>query len=248
MQKPLFRTTTGLIPSSVWSSHFGTDRAQLIGHKLDPSKLHAKIPQNLANLDLHLSLLEPTFKKAGAWAIPTATPSLADISLYYQLRWGIDIAAGRGIYNLSGGGTRDTHKDITGDVFNSTRYPGLWAWFHAFEAYVDSLPDTQTTLPQGSEDWKSTLRATPLLAGDDVLVPAAVQQHSSLDAQRGLVKGVSVSIAPDDTGKDNPTLGTLVAIGVEEVVIAPHDDAEIEVQVHFPRLGFVVRTVAPAKL
>jgi hypothetical protein len=199
-------------------------------------------------LDLHLSLLEPTFKKAGAWAIPTPTPSLADISLYYQLRWGIDIAAGRGIYNLTGGGTRDTQKDVTGGVFNATRYPGLWAWFHAFETHIDSLPDTQTTLDSASTDWKEILRACPLLANDELLVPAAVEQHPSLDKERGLVKGVSVSIAPDDTGRDNPTLGTLVAIGVEEVVITPHDAAEISVQLHFPRLGFIVKTVAPAKL
>ena len=53
-QRPLFRVTTGLIPSSVWRTHFGTDRAGLIGHKLNPDKLEAKLPQNLSGLDMHL--------------------------------------------------------------------------------------------------------------------------------------------------------------------------------------------------
>jgi hypothetical protein len=242
-QKPFFRTTTGLIPSSVWSSSFGTDRAQLIGHALDPSKLHAKIPQNLANLDMHLAMLEPTFK-SGKWAIPTPTPSLADISLYYQLRWGVDIAAGRGIYNLSGGDTKDTedHEQV-GKVFNEKRYPGLWRWFHAFEAYVDKLPDLQKTDP---EAWLEAIKKAPMLSEEKLLVPTAVE--GTIDLQRDLVPGVNVSVAPDDTGRNNPTVGTLVKIGVEEVVIKPHEKAEVDVRVHFPRLGFVVKVVDGSKL
>lgn len=246
-QKPFFRTTTGLIPSSVWSSSFGKDRGQLIGHPLDPQKLGGKIPQNLSTLDLHLSLLEPTFS-SGTWAIPTKTPSLADISLYYQLRWGIDIAAGKGIYNLSGGGTQDTADPVTDSVFNKTRYPGLWNWFHTFEAYIALLPDREVTVPESDTRWKEALRQAPLASDDKLVVPAAVEQHPSLDVQRGLVPGVSVSIAPDDTGRDNPTVGTLITLGVEEVVITPVEKAELDVRIHFPRLGFVVKVVEGSRL
>jgi glutathione S-transferase len=242
--KPFFRTTTGLIPPTVWSTHFGTDRAQLIGHQLDPEKLGAKIPQNLANLDMHLAMLEPTFKTKGKWAIPTPTPSLADVSLYYQLRWGIDIGSGRGIYNLSGGGTKDEQKeDVTARIFNEQRYPGLWSWFHAFEAYMNSLPDLQSTNPDG---WLDAVKRSEPLSDEKLLVPTAVDGPT--DVQRDLVRGASVSIAPDDTGRDNPTLGTLVKIGVEEVVIKSHEKAEVDVRVHFPRLGFVVKVVEGSKL
>lgn len=246
-KKPFFRTTTGLIPSSVWSSSFGKDRGQLIGHPLDPQKLGEKIPQNLSTLDLHLSLLEPTFS-SGTWAIPTKTPSLADISLYYQLRWGIDIAAGKGIYNLSGGGTQDTAEPVTDSVFNKTRYPGLWNWFHTFESYIALLPNREVTVPESDTRWKEALRQTPLVSDDKLVVPAAVEQHPSLDVQRGLVPGVSVSIAPDDTGRDNPTVGTLVSLGVEEVIITPVEKAELDVRIHFPRLGFVVKVVEGSRL
>jgi hypothetical protein len=192
---------------------------------------------------MHLAMLEPTFK-TGNWAIPTPTPSLADISLYYQLRWGLDMAAGRGIYNLSGGGTQDTGDDEqVSKVFNEQRYPGLWTWFHAFEAYIDKLPDLQRMNP---EAWLEAIKEAPILAENRLLVPTAVE--GTIDLQRDLVPGVSVSVTPDDTGRNNPTVGTLVKIGVEEVVIKPHEKAEVEVRVHFPRLGFVVKVVDGAKL
>lgn len=52
--RPFFRITTGLIPSSVWRTHFGKDRAGLIGHALDAGKLEAKVVGNMAGLDMHL--------------------------------------------------------------------------------------------------------------------------------------------------------------------------------------------------
>ena len=58
------------------------------------------------------SLLEPQLRQGvdadSPWIFSTPTPSLVDLALTYQLRWAIDIAAGRGIYNLTAGGTSDT--------------------------------------------------------------------------------------------------------------------------------------------
>ncbi|KAF2785837.1 hypothetical protein K505DRAFT_330757 [Melanomma pulvis-pyrius CBS 109.77] len=247
VDRPLFRTTTGLIPASVWTSPFGTDRSQLIGHTLDAAKLGAKIPANLSNLDLHLSLLEPTLKSS-TWAIPTPSPSLADLSLYYQLRWGIDIAAGKGVYNLTGGATTDEGDDVAAQVFSEARYPGVWRWFHAFEAHIAGLPDLETTLAPEAAEWKSALGNSRLLPDDLLLVPASADQHPILDLQRGLVPGVAVAVAPDDTGRDDPTLGTLVKIGIEEVVIKPTERGELDVRLHFPRLGFVVKIVEGSRL
>lgn len=181
--------------------------------------------------------------------MPTTKPSLADLSLYYQLRWGLDISAGKGIYNLTGGGTQDTQDDVMSAVFNAERFPGLWDWFARFETYIGILPDLTTTIDANSSDeWKDTLRSSPVLEENEILVPAAVEQHPTLDAQLGLTPGVVVSVAPDDTGRDDPTVGTLVKLGVEEVVLKPLEKSEIDVRVHFPRLGFVVKRVETAKL
>ena len=55
----------------------------------------------------------------------------------------------------------------------------------------------------------------------------------------GRKPGQTVSVAPDDTGRD-PVVGELVASGVHEIVIRRSDPAVGEVCVHFPRAGFVV--------
>ncbi|KAJ4986173.1 fungal specific transcription factor domain-containing protein [Stagonosporopsis vannaccii] len=245
--KPLFRTTTGLIPHTVWESSFGTDRSQLIGHPLNAAKLKAKLPQNLGGLDLQLSLLEPLFRHASGeapWVFPTRTPSLADLSLYYQLRWGVDIAAGRGVYNLTGGGAAETsNAHVTAPVWNASRYPGTWKWFHAFEAHIASLPDPETVVPPADFAWKTMLKQARLRGDEEMLVPASAPPNKGLDEQQGLKVGVRVSVAPDDTGRGNPTTGRLVGIGVEEVVVQPEEEGEVGIRVHFPRLGFVVKVV-----
>jgi hypothetical protein len=212
--KPLFRTTTGLIPHTVWESQFGVDRA---------------------------------FKTEGrkeGWILPTESPSLADVSLYYQVRWGVDIASGRGIYNLTGGGTKDTSEEVTKDVWNEQRYSGLWRWFHDFEKHINSLPDLEVVAKDGDYAWKQTLKETELWKDENCMVPAAVSSHQSLDAQRGLEPGVVVSVVPDDTGRGDPTIGKLVKIGVEEVVIKPETRGKLEVRIHFPRLGFAVKSTS----
>ncbi|KAF2637318.1 hypothetical protein P280DRAFT_114643 [Massarina eburnea CBS 473.64] len=241
--RPLFRITTGLIPPSVWRTSFGTDRAQLIGHALDAEKLGRKRGVQLSALDLHLSVLEPGFGNGVDWALATKVPSLADVALYYQLRWGMDISAGKGLYDLTGGGARDARGDFVGVVFNRERFPGLWDWFRRFEEYLGSLPDREMRRSGDEEAWKNDLKATPLLKEEDMLVPVAVGRHAMLDGERGLVKGAVVSVAPDDTGRDNPTVGTLVGLGVEEVVVETVEKGEVDVRIHFPRLGFVVRRV-----
>ncbi len=55
----------------------------------------------------------------------------------------------------------------------------------------------------------------------------------------GRTPGQTVTVTPDDTGRD-PVIGQLVASGVHEIVIRRSDPAIGEVCVHFPRAGFVV--------
>lgn len=200
--RPLFRVTTGLIPSSVWRTRFGTDRAGLIGHKLDPNKLERKIPQNLSGLDLHLSILEPLFKDTdGPWIFSTNTPSLADIALFYQLEWGNNIAAGKGIKNLTEGESNDSSAQGATMVFNAQRYPNLMKWFDAFHLYLSRLPNVEIRAVDSPEN---ALRATRdyVFAKEIALLPTSAPPHVELDAKNGLLLGAEVTVAPDDTGRD----------------------------------------------
>lgn len=197
--RPFFRVTTGLIPASVWRTDFGKDRARLIGHKLDADKLEKKVPNNLSNLDLHLSLFEDLFTDAdGGWIFSTPRPSAADIALWYQLNWGMDISAGKGIYNLTGGGTMNTAEEGAKSVFNESRYPKTWQWFEKFRAYMDNLPVTEklVSAAEAIENLKSSAEAVA------VMLPTPAAAHAALDGQNGLLVGALVSVAPDDTGRN----------------------------------------------
>jgi len=260
--RPLFRFTTGLIPSVVWRTKFGEDRAELIGHRLDPDKLERKVPRNLAGLDTFLSILEPLFAEGdGEWVLGTERPSAADVSLWYQLDWGEKISRGEGIGNLTGGGTGDGTGEGMGEVFNQSRYPGLWGWFERFKGYVNGLPGVETRVEKGDEggvDGVMSALESVERRKDVVMLPTPGGRLKALEERIGLKIGGRVSVAPDDTGRDDPTVGELVAASPEEVVIVPDrpgvvgkdgKEARIEgVRLHFPRVGFVVSPVKGARL
>jgi glutathione S-transferase len=249
--RPLFRATTGLIPASVWRTSFGEDRAALIGHKLDPDKLERKVPENMARLDLQLSLFEPAFAdRDSPWLFSSSAPSLADISLYYQLSWGINIAKGHYVGNLTGGGARDTDTEGADTVFNAQRYPRLYTWFKTLERYLANLPNVEEKDPE-FEKVLERIQESPNLGRKSLLLPTPRSSHSDLDKKCGLVEGAAVSVAPDDTGRDDPTVGTLVALSPEEIVIKPipvQEPLKAEIKFHFPRLGFVIRPVDRSKM
>lgn len=258
--RPLFRLTTGLIPSVVWRTRFGEDRASLIGHKLDPNKLEQKVPRNLVSLDTYLSVIEPMFEEGG-WALGTSKPSLADVSLYYQLEWGRNISRGIGIEDLTGGGTGDGTGEGMEAVFSSDRYPGLVGWYHRFKDYVDKLPVVEGRIEK--EDVKGVDGVMKQLAETQrsegvLLLPTPNDRAEDLESRLGLKIGAKVSVAPDDTGRGDPTVGTLIAMSPEEVVIEPDlpeavgkegKKATVEgIRLHFPRVGFIVMPVRASKL
>jgi len=206
--RPFFRVTTGLIPGSVWKTSFGEDRAKLIGHKLDPQKLEKKLPQNLSNLDLQLSLFEDLFREADdEWVFWTPEPSLADISIWYQLNWGLEMAQGKGISNLTGGGTQDTvGKEGAESVFNKERYPATYLWFERFKIHMERLQSVEKKISEGEAE--KILSSTPDTGPKALPTPA--RPHTQLDKKSGLTQGATVSIAPDDTGRNDPTVGELL--------------------------------------
>ncbi|KAF7189345.1 hypothetical protein HII31_09323 [Pseudocercospora fuligena] len=254
IDRPYFRATCGMMPADIWRTSFGTDRAALIGHKLDPDYLERKIPENTWKLDQHLSMLEPLFEGRDRlqqpWIFGTPTPSLGDIALWYQTWWCTEISAGRLMENLTGGGIPDSPHPGAGAVFNADRYPGIWDWYHSFSRYFDALPNVEATDP----DWQDVLKqlkGTPELARSAWLLPTPRPAQAEIDSKCGLTEGSLVSIAPDDTGKADPTIGTLVASSPEEFVITPQrleKDPEVDVRVHFPRLAFVARPAKSSKI
>lgn len=259
--RPLFRLTTGLIPGAVWRTSFGTDRADLIGHNLDADKLEKKLPRNIVGLDTYLSILEPMFAGREGWVLEGPEPSAADVALFYQLDWGEKIGRGVGIYNLTGGGTGDGGGEGMAEVFNGRRCPGLWAWFQRFGNYIEGLPLLEKRIETGDQQGVNELmgqleEVDGTTAGR--LMPTPNQRLEGLEARIGLRIGAKVSIAPDDTGRNDPTVGKLFATSPEEVVVEPDPPTAVGkkgtkarvdgIKLHFPRVGFTVVPVDEAKL
>lgn len=261
--RPLFRLTTGLIPSVVWRTSFGTDRAELIGHQLDPDKLEQKVPKNLASLDTFLSRVNPLFEELdpNSWILGGAVPTVADVSFYYQLDWGEKMSRGVGIENLTAGGAADGTEKDPNEVFNKERYPAIWNWFQRFKDHIDALPNHETRVEKGDEqglaDLMQRIKQSP--EQEPVwMLPTPRNALMQLEERSGLKIGSKVSIYPADTGRLNPTNGTLVALSPEEAVIQPDKSAVAgkegtkarieDVRLHFPRIEFVVSTVKPANI
>lgn len=189
------------------------------------------------------------------WIFSTKEPSLADIALYYQLDWGNNIAAARGIEDLTGGGTSDTDAEGASAVFNPQRYSRMWEWYLRFKNQFAALTCTETRIERSDEEAAKKmidkLKAYPIM-GKSAILKTATAPHIELDARIGLVEGSRVGIAPDDTGRDDPTVGKLIGLSPEEIVIEPYDidgrKASVQVAIHFPRLGFVVKPVRGASL
>ena len=119
------------------------------------------------------------------------------------------------------GGTSDTSIPITDTVFNSSRYLAIVSWFNAFEAFVARLPSTETRVEEGSNDgaWRDAIAQCAASTDAGLLLLTLAPQHVKFDRKLGPPPGVQASVAPDDTGRDDPTLGTLVALSPEEVII-----------------------------
>ena len=242
------------MPAVIWRTAFGNDRGGLVGHAIDADKLEKKIPEGMWKLDQHFSMLERFFPQSTSedveWLFGTETPSLADVALYAQLWWCTQISQGNLMENLTGGGTKDAKHPGIEAVFNKNRYPRLLNWFESFKEHIAALPSTETKDP----DWNTvleTLRAAPDVEIESSLLPTPNAVRGEVDHNAGLKIGTDVSIYPDETGRFDPTVGQLIAASPEEFVIKPRAlevPAQLDVRVHFPRLGFVARPVSGAKL
>ena len=190
------------MPASIWASSFGRDREGLIGHKIDAEKLGKKLPENLSKLDLQLSLLEPMFADSdGGFVFSTPSPSLADLSVWYQLDWGSDMAAGRSSYNLTGGEVDKTELEGVKPVFNMQRYPATFTWFKTLERYFENVPSTEQKA-ENFDDVVKQMKEAPNLGPKSLLLPTPQPSQQELDEKCGLTTGAYISVAPDDTGRD----------------------------------------------
>jgi glutathione S-transferase len=106
--------------------------------------------------------------------------------------------------------------------------PRTLAWFERMTAFGHGRP--------------AELDAKEALGIAHAAKPAPIKLgHPELP--EGIALGAAVTVAADDYGKD-PVAGTLVAANAQHIVIRRSDPAVGEVNVHFPRAGFVLSKAA----
>lgn len=100
--------------------------------------------------------------------------------------------------------------------------------------------------PRHGREVFEELKNAPELGVSECLIASSKASQPEVDENSSLCIGEEVAIAPDDTGRGDPTIGTLVASSAEEFVIMPRRleaPPKADVRVHFPRLAFVARPV-----
>jgi len=85
---------------------------------------------------------------------------------------------------------------------------------------------------------RSEMTTTEALAVAKAAEPAPYADHDANDPS-GLAPGAAVKVMADDYGRD-PIAGTLVAANARRVVIARDDPTLGRIQVHFPRVGYLL--------
>lgn len=220
------------------------------------NRLEAKIPKNMASLERDLSIFEPLFEENAAngekWILRTPTPGATDINLYFMFKWGRDIAKGVGVNDLTGGELPEMALEGIEGLFNERRFPGIWRWFENVEEYWQGLPEVEVRKVEdgdrdGAREVLQELDRAGRAENDIPMLPTPQPWNEVLDARSGLTIGQEVSVAPDDTGRDNPVRGTLLKLSAEEIVIRPAELGGGEkpfvegARIHFPRVGFVFR-------
>lgn len=212
----------------------------------------------MASLERDLSILEPLFQENAQdgekWMLRTPTPGAADINLFFMFKWGRDIARGVGVNDLTGGELPEMALEGIEKLFNETRFPGIWKWYQNVENHWASLPEVEERIIEdGDQSSVNDVLQSPNISGkadsDIPMLPTPQPWNSALDDRSGLTIGQEVSVAPDDTGRDDPVLGTLLKLSAEEVVIQPTELVDGQkpivdgVRIHFPRVGFVFKSI-----
>jgi glutathione S-transferase len=103
-------------------------------------------------------------------------------------------------------------------------YPGLRAWYARVAAFGHG-------------------RSSELSSSAALALSAAATTHAacSVDVSLGFEEGAEVSVNALDYGAD-PVAGTLVGLSLDEVVLERRDPRAGRVHVHFPRIGYQIKS------
>ncbi|KDR83782.1 hypothetical protein GALMADRAFT_236147 [Galerina marginata CBS 339.88] len=219
----LFPPATNLLPWGKLPAAFLKDRSALRGSTIDTKALEANIPNAQTIISSHLSLIEEQLNDSREWLFNTASPSLADISVHFIFNWARSFKG-------------------TDVLFDPTTIPFTLQWLERLSGHMKKLRQSQSPpIKVQGADAATNITSSAYESYDVVGFDKteATRLHVAL--------GDMVQIAPEDTGRNYPTVGKLVALNREELTLEVKGSKGL-IRCHFPRLGFFVRPVSPSKL
>ncbi|RMZ72237.1 glutathione s-transferase [Pyrenophora seminiperda CCB06] len=197
------------------------DRQKLMGRKFTPEIMEAGRPDAAQHLRQAFDMLECTFLADGRdWILDTKEPSLADIDAIWPFVWLM---------------VDPRMKDsLPIKHFNADKYPKVFAWVERFVAEVER---------KKKELGKTTVLDSNSM-GQRILGTASSPEHVSFidDDMLGLKQGDDVKVFPSDYGQMGKTVGAIVGLTADEVVIRSSQG----VFMHFPRWNYTIKKV-PSK-
>ncbi|KAF4620067.1 hypothetical protein D9613_005226 [Agrocybe pediades] len=226
----LFPLATSLIPWDKLPEAFIKDRSAashstclLLGSTIDPKALASRVPISQTTISSHLLLVEQQLSDGREWLFDTETPSLADISVHFIVAWAC---------------TFDREKA----AFDPKQSPLTLQWIDRVSAWIKKQRDAQPA--PGKIDGQAAAEKIVSSAHESY----GVVGFDKLEATRlGISLGDNVQVAPEDSGRNYPTTGKLVALNREEIVLEVNGSKGL-VRCHFPRLSFFVRPATGNKL
>jgi len=215
----LFPPATNLIPWHKLPPAFLADRGALRGESIDLSALPANASISQSVLSTHLSLVEEQLSDSREWLFDSELPSLADISVHFVLAWAKSF-------------------DRKGSLFDVKRIPNTLQWINRVNEFLNKLRLTQT--PPASLD--GLIAAQRIVSSNHEFY--SVVGFDSIEATRlGLKEGQVIQVTAEDNARNYHTVGKLVALNQEEVVLEVQGSKGL-IRCHFPRLGFSIKTQA----
>ncbi|KAJ7744478.1 hypothetical protein DFH07DRAFT_834454 [Mycena maculata] len=218
----LFPLAPAMLPWEKMPTAFIKDRSTFWA-PINVEALVASRGKSLSTLSSHLSLIEEQLSDGREWLFDTELPSLADISVHFVYAW---LKGFRGVESL----------------FDVDTFPNSLEWLARLTDYLGRLKQNRPAVPKisGSD------AAAHIAAG--AFEPYNVVGFDTREAARlGLKLGDEVSIAPDDNSRSFRTVGKLVALNREELVLETKGRAGL-VRCHFPRIMFSLQVSSQSKL
>jgi len=223
VDRMLFRLAASTLDSSKFSEEFIKDRRDYgLARVMKETALPR--PQTISVISTHLALADEQLADGREWLFDTELPSLADISVHFIYDWirpfGLD------------------------ELFTAEKNqnPRVMQWMSRMDKY---LADRKGVAPFTDT---SGVDAAGLITSSSC-EPYDVVGFNIVEANRLDMKENSwVAVAPDDTGKNSPTMGKLVGLSKEEFVVETRGLSGAVIRCHFPRLGFTIKTASDAKL